>query len=223
MVGAPDPLDATFGRGGDLLEGVAGQVGQFHPLEAGSQALHRVQLRGVARQQLHHQARPPPPRPGAHRQAAVGGQPVPHQRRLLPPRKRRSPSSAPIRVSVLRWSPSTRARATRQARGSWSGSGPRVHPRAARASWPPPAGAGRLPDDQGGGGAPPCRPELRQPQGGHPRHRGGDLPAQRACPPLGVGPPSTAATLPATRPHLPNLRNEALAPSRRRAAARSRS
>jgi poly-gamma-glutamate capsule biosynthesis protein CapA/YwtB (metallophosphatase superfamily) len=34
VVGAPDPVDATLGRGGDLLEGLAGQVGQLHPLEA---------------------------------------------------------------------------------------------------------------------------------------------------------------------------------------------
>jgi hypothetical protein len=44
MVGAADPLDAALGRRNDVLQGVTGQVGQLHPLEAGPQALHRVQL-----------------------------------------------------------------------------------------------------------------------------------------------------------------------------------
>ena len=34
-MGRADAVDATLGRGGDLLEGVADQVGQLHPLEAG--------------------------------------------------------------------------------------------------------------------------------------------------------------------------------------------
>jgi hypothetical protein len=55
-------LDATLGRGGDLLDGVGGQVGQLDSLEVGPQRLDRVQ----------------------HRLAAVGGQPVPQQGRRLP-------------------------------------------------------------------------------------------------------------------------------------------
>jgi DDE superfamily endonuclease len=47
-------------------------------------------------------------------------------------------------------------------------------------------------------------------RGDHPRHPGHDLPTQRPCPPLGLGPSTTLTTLPATRPHLPNLRNVAL-------------
>jgi hypothetical protein len=31
-VGAADALDATLGRRDDLLDGVAGEVGQLHPL-----------------------------------------------------------------------------------------------------------------------------------------------------------------------------------------------
>jgi hypothetical protein len=81
---APDPLDATLGRGGDLLEGVAGQVGQLHYLEASPQALHRIQLGGVARQRLHHQPGPLATQPGTHHPATVGGQPIPQQGRLLP-------------------------------------------------------------------------------------------------------------------------------------------
>jgi hypothetical protein len=41
VVGAPDPLDATLGRGGDLLQGVTGQVGQLGAFEAGPQRLSR--------------------------------------------------------------------------------------------------------------------------------------------------------------------------------------
>jgi hypothetical protein len=67
----------------DVIEGVAGQVGQLHLFEAGPQRLKRVQLGGVGGQWLHHQPRPLPPKPGAHHLAAVGGQPVPHKRRLL--------------------------------------------------------------------------------------------------------------------------------------------
>ncbi len=47
----------------------------------------------------------------------------------------------------------------------------------------------------------------REACGDHPRHRGGDLPAQRPCPPMGVGPPTTISTLSTARPHLPDLRN----------------
>jgi hypothetical protein len=35
----------------------------------------------------------------------------------------------------------------------------------------------------------------------------GDLPAQRPCPPLGVGPTTTISTPSTARPHLPDLRN----------------
>ena len=31
VVGVSDPLDATLGRRGGVLEGVAGEVGQLHP------------------------------------------------------------------------------------------------------------------------------------------------------------------------------------------------
>ena len=31
-MGEPDPLDAAFGCRDDVVEGVAGQVGQLHPL-----------------------------------------------------------------------------------------------------------------------------------------------------------------------------------------------
>jgi transposase len=37
-----------------------------------------------------------------------------------------------------------------------------------------------------------------------------NLPAQRACPPVGVGPPATVPTLPTPRLHLPDLRNAAI-------------
>ena len=46
MVGVADPVDATLGRRDDLLEGVAGQVGQLHALEVGPQRLDRVQVGG---------------------------------------------------------------------------------------------------------------------------------------------------------------------------------
>jgi hypothetical protein len=53
-----DPLDVTLGRRDDLLQRVAGQVGNSTPFEVGPQRLGRVQLGGVARQRLHkHQRR----------------------------------------------------------------------------------------------------------------------------------------------------------------------
>jgi hypothetical protein len=55
VVGVADPLDAALGRLDDLLEGVAGQVGQLHALEAGPQRLDRVEVGCVAGQWLHHQ------------------------------------------------------------------------------------------------------------------------------------------------------------------------
>ncbi len=36
-MGVADPLDATLGRRNDVVEGAAGQVGQLHPLEVGSE------------------------------------------------------------------------------------------------------------------------------------------------------------------------------------------
>jgi hypothetical protein len=63
----------------------------------------------------------------------------------------------------------------------------------------------------GGCSAGPPLPGRASPaRGDHPRHPGHDLPTQRPCPPLGLGPSTTLTTLPATRPHLPNLRNVAL-------------
>jgi hypothetical protein len=46
-MGVADALDATLGRRDDVVEGVAGEVGQLHPLEVGPQRLDRVQVRGV--------------------------------------------------------------------------------------------------------------------------------------------------------------------------------
>src|SRR5215211_1901997 len=39
MVGVANPLDAKLGRRNDVVEGVAGEVGQLHPLEVGPQRL----------------------------------------------------------------------------------------------------------------------------------------------------------------------------------------
>ena len=44
MVGVADPLDAALGRRDDLVEALAGQVGQLGALEAGPQGLDRVEL-----------------------------------------------------------------------------------------------------------------------------------------------------------------------------------
>jgi hypothetical protein len=55
IVGVADPVDAVLGCRDDVVEGVAGEVGQFHPLEAGPQRLDRVELRGVGGQRLHYQ------------------------------------------------------------------------------------------------------------------------------------------------------------------------
>jgi DDE superfamily endonuclease len=59
------------------------------------------------------------------------------------------------------------------------------------------------------------------PRGDHPGHQGGDLPAQRSRPPVGVGPPRAVPAPPTPHLHLPDLRNAALAtdrwaPARRR-------
>jgi hypothetical protein len=95
----------------------------------------------------------------------------------------------------------------------------RLHPIVAGRAPPHPPGVhpGRrvLAEPPGGlvATVPPRRPGragLRQPQGDRARHRGSDRPAQRACPSMGMGPPTALATLPTTRPHLPHLRNLAL-------------
>ncbi len=52
MVAASDPLDATLGRHDDVAEGVAGQGGQLHPLEAGPQRLDRVEVGRVGGRRL---------------------------------------------------------------------------------------------------------------------------------------------------------------------------
>jgi hypothetical protein len=62
----------------------AARLASSVPLEAGPQPLDRVQLGRIPRQRLHDQPGPLAAELGAHRPAAVGGQPVPHQRRLLP-------------------------------------------------------------------------------------------------------------------------------------------
>jgi hypothetical protein len=56
----------------------------------------------------------------------------------------------------------------------------------------------------------PCRPVVCHPGRDHPGHQGGDLSAQRACPAVGVGPPTTIPTPPTTRLRVPPLRNAAL-------------
>jgi hypothetical protein len=66
-----------------LGQGWATEVGQLDGLEAGPQALDRVQLRGVGGQALDHQPGPLGRQPGPHGGAAMGGQPIPQQGRLL--------------------------------------------------------------------------------------------------------------------------------------------
>ena len=56
----------------------------------------------------------------------------------------------------------------------------------------------------------PCRPVVCHPGGDHPGHQGGDLPAQRPRPALGLGPPTTVPTPPTTGLRVPPLRNGAL-------------
>jgi hypothetical protein len=45
MMGVADAVNATAGRRDDVVEGVAGEVGQLRALEVGPQRLDRVQLR----------------------------------------------------------------------------------------------------------------------------------------------------------------------------------
>jgi hypothetical protein len=52
--------------------------------------------------------------------------------------------------------------------------------------------------------------DFRLPRRDQPGDPGRDLPAQRPRSPVGMGPPATITTPPTTRPHLPNLGNEAL-------------
>jgi hypothetical protein len=49
VVGAADALDATLGRRSDVVEALAGQVGQLHALEIGPEPLNRVELGRIAR------------------------------------------------------------------------------------------------------------------------------------------------------------------------------
>jgi hypothetical protein len=42
VVGVADPLDAALGRSNDVLEGIAGEVGQLYALEARPQPLDRL-------------------------------------------------------------------------------------------------------------------------------------------------------------------------------------
>lgn len=75
----PDPLDALLGRDGQLLQRIAGAVGQPHPLQVGPQALYRVHIRRVGRELRDGQPGMLVGQPGTHRQTGVGGQVVPHQ------------------------------------------------------------------------------------------------------------------------------------------------
>jgi hypothetical protein len=79
-----DPLDALVGLGDGLGQGRCGEVGQLDGLEAGPQALGRVQLRGVGEQALDHQPVPLSVQPAPHGAAAMSRQPVPQQGGLLP-------------------------------------------------------------------------------------------------------------------------------------------
>ena len=81
---AADALDAAVGLVDHLGQDKRGEVGQLHGLQARPQALHRVQVGRVGGQPLDHQPVALGVQPGAHGRAAVGGQPVPQQRRLLP-------------------------------------------------------------------------------------------------------------------------------------------
>ena len=55
------------------------------------------------------------------------------------------------------------------------------------------------------------RGDLRRPGRDRPGDQGGDLPAQRPRPPMGVGPPTTVTAPTTPRLHLPDLANAALA------------
>jgi DDE superfamily endonuclease len=64
------------------------------------------------------------------------------------------------------------------------------------------------------------RGDLRHPERDHPGDQGGDLSAQRPCPPVAVEPPTTVPTPPTTNLRLPPLRNTALVSMERPAPVR---
>jgi len=66
-----DPLDALVGLVDHLGQGRDGEIGQLHGLEAGPQALNRVELRGVGGQALEYQPGPLGADPGAWRCCSV--------------------------------------------------------------------------------------------------------------------------------------------------------
>jgi hypothetical protein len=73
----PDTVDAAVGLGDDLGQGRATEVGQLDGLEAGPQALGRVELGRLGGQALDHQPGPLGGQPGPHGAAAMGGQAIP--------------------------------------------------------------------------------------------------------------------------------------------------
>ena len=83
MRGVTHPLDAAVGLADHLGQGRASEVGELDGLEAGPQALDRVQLRRVGGQAFDHQPGPLAVQPGPHGTAAMGRQAVPQQGRLL--------------------------------------------------------------------------------------------------------------------------------------------
>jgi hypothetical protein len=99
MVGVPDALDATVGRRNDVVEGCRRRVGQLHALEAGPQALHRVQLRG------RRAAAPPPARTAgdvARRTSTGCGGRAAHPTAASPSARRASDAALPGRRSAWR-------------------------------------------------------------------------------------------------------------------------
>ena len=83
MRGVTHPLDAAVGLADHLGQGRASEVRELDGLEAGPQALDRVQLRRVGGQAFDHQPGPLAVQPGPHGTAAMGRQAVPQQGRLL--------------------------------------------------------------------------------------------------------------------------------------------
>jgi hypothetical protein len=98
--GAPDPPDATLGHRGDLLQGVAGQVGQLHPLEAGPQAARPGSARAHRRP-----AAPPPARtagdPATPASGDCGGRAA-HPTPASPSARQAPGAAAPRRRSACR-------------------------------------------------------------------------------------------------------------------------
>jgi hypothetical protein len=68
------PARCPDGPGGSLGQGGTGEVGQLYRLEAGPQALDRIELGCISRQPLHDQPGPLHVQPSPHGGAAVGGQ-----------------------------------------------------------------------------------------------------------------------------------------------------